>query len=400
MIQVPFHPPTSQPAREPGQSSLIACRAARPYVDHELPRHSGLTTRATTILEIPTPSRVAVPIVGSPIWTSTEETVAEISTPASTTTSIAASSRGTSSSGRRGTPSRAIFASSGDGPGRILAGSQQPAYRDAALARSVSRKAAAKQAIKRTQRKISTRLTIFLARPEPLERLEEGYNPPWILAREVQKVALRRHVISEPAISVALWLSKIVFPQFQDKPAIAPYLGFENRLVHHAHLSDGITELGDFNYNQKTVGELFGEDCPFRYSKIEGHLQSPAESGPQSMLASRRKGKEIMQERGVKQQAQEPLAVDTEFNSLSLSPSPERSVASVPPVEDDVAGVVAYLTAKRRPANSSPGLSPKRGRSDQTMRLTTSLVSLLRELLPTLLRGPGASWHDVQAPSN
>lgn len=118
------------------------------------------------------------------------------------------------------------------------------------------------------------------------------------------------------------------------------------------------------------------------------------------MLASRRKGKEIMQERGVKQQAQEPLAIDTEFNSLSLSPSPERSVASVPPVEDDVAGVVAHPTAKRRPANSSPGLSPKRGRSDQTMRLTTSLVSLLRELLPTLLRGLGASWHDVQAPSN
>ncbi|KAH6985206.1 hypothetical protein EDB80DRAFT_898864 [Ilyonectria destructans] len=122
----------------------------------------------------------------------------------------------------------------------------------------------------RTQRKISTRLTIFLARPEPLEIVEEGYNPPWILAREVLKVALRRYVISEPAISVALWLSKIVFPQFQDKPAIAPYLGFENRLVHHAHLSDGITELGDFNYTQKTVGELFGEDCPFRYSKIEG----------------------------------------------------------------------------------------------------------------------------------
>lgn len=114
------------------------------------------------------------------------------------------------------------------------------------------------------------RATDRLTEAAAKQAIKRTYNPPWILAREVLKVALRRYVISEPAISVALWLSKIVFPQFQDKPAIAPYLGFENRLVHHAHLSDGITELGDFNYTQKTVGELFGEDCPFRYSKIKG----------------------------------------------------------------------------------------------------------------------------------
>ncbi|EXL66996.1 hypothetical protein FOPG_16853 [Fusarium oxysporum f. sp. conglutinans race 2 54008] len=143
----------------------------------------------------------------------------------------------------RSTPSQTIFTGSGDGPGRILAASRPSAvYRDAKLTQSrIARgmranssqlgEAVAKQSQNKSRRKISMRLTVFLARPDPWEILDEDEEPEWSLARELLKVALRPFVDEEPSLPVHFWFDSIFFPQFKDKPALSSVLQFDKRLV-------------------------------------------------------------------------------------------------------------------------------------------------------------------------
>ncbi|KAF6515153.1 hypothetical protein HZS61_005059 [Fusarium oxysporum f. sp. conglutinans] len=91
--------------------------------------------------------------------------------------------------------------------------------------------AVAKQSQNKSRRKISMRLTVFLARPDPWEILDEDEEPEWSLARELLKVALRPFVDEEPSLPVHFWFDSIFFPQFKDKPALSSVLQFDKRLV-------------------------------------------------------------------------------------------------------------------------------------------------------------------------
>ncbi|KAJ3454252.1 hypothetical protein MRS44_018146 [Fusarium solani] len=155
----------------------------------------------------------------------------------------------------RSTPSQTIFTGSGDGPGRILAASRPSAvYRDAKLTQSrIARgmrasssqlsEAVAKQSQNKSRRKISMRLTVFLARPDPWEILDEDEEPQWSLARELLKV------------------DSIFFPQFKDKPALSSVLQFDKRLVQNAHIKEGITELSDLDWGRRA----FRRGLPFSF---------------------------------------------------------------------------------------------------------------------------------------
>ncbi|EGY23445.1 uncharacterized protein VDAG_04883 [Verticillium dahliae VdLs.17] len=89
----------------------------------------------------------------------------------------------------RSTPSQTIFTGSGDGPSRILASTRpSDVYRDAKLTQSrIARgmrasssqlsEAVAKQSQNKSRRKISMRLTVFLARPGPWEILDDDEQP-------------------------------------------------------------------------------------------------------------------------------------------------------------------------------------------------------------------------------
>ncbi|KAJ4175621.1 hypothetical protein NW755_014834 [Fusarium falciforme] len=92
--------------------------------------------------------------------------------------------------------------------------------------------AVAKQSQNKSRRKISMRLTVFLARPDPWEILDEDEEPQWALARELLKV------------------DNIFFPQFKDKPALSSVLQFDKRLVQNAHIKEGITELSDLDWER------------------------------------------------------------------------------------------------------------------------------------------------------
>ncbi|KAH7109187.1 hypothetical protein EDB81DRAFT_929888 [Dactylonectria macrodidyma] len=177
----------------------------------------------------------------------------------------------------RSTPSQTIFTGSGDGPGRILAASRPSAvYRDAKLTQSrIARgmkasssqlsEAVAKQSQNKSRRKISMRLTVFLARPDPWEILDEDEEPQWSLARELLKVALRPFVDEEPSLPVHFWFDNIFLPQFKDKPALSSVLQFDKRLVQNAHIKEGITELGDLDWERPDSRRAFRRGLPFSF---------------------------------------------------------------------------------------------------------------------------------------
>jgi hypothetical protein len=183
------------------------------------------------------------------------------------------------------------------------------------------------------------RLTVFLARPDPWEILDEDEEPQWSLARELLKVALRPFVDEEPSLPVHFWFDSIFFPQFKDKPALSSVLQFDKRLVQNAHIKEGITELSDLDWERQTVAELFGEDCPFRFSKTEGRYllflvfyeplpPRPQAPAPRHIKTPRSAVKPLKKEKGIKKElaktevkVQPALLIGSEFNSPSLSPS-------------------------------------------------------------------------------
>ncbi|KAM5359218.1 hypothetical protein ACJZ2D_014645 [Fusarium nematophilum] len=251
----------------------------------------------------------------------------------------------------RSTPSQTIFTGSGDGPGRTLAASRPSAvYRDAKLTQSrIARgmrasssqlsEAVAKQNQNKSRRKISMRLTVFLARPDPWEILDEDEERQWSLARELLKVALRPFVDEELSLPVHFWFDSIFFPQFKNKPALSSVLQFDKRLVQNAHIKEGIAELSDLDWERQTVSELFGEDCPFRFSKTEGRYllflvfyeplpPRPQVPAPRHIKTPRSAVKPCKKEKGIKKElvktevkVQPALLIGSEFNSPSLSPS-------------------------------------------------------------------------------
>lgn len=251
----------------------------------------------------------------------------------------------------RSTPSQTIFTGSRDGPGCILAASQPSTiYRDAKLTQSqIARsmrasssqlsKTVAKQNQNKSRRKISMHLTVFLARPDPWEILDEDKEPQWSLARELLKVALRLFVDEEPSLSVHFWFDSIFFPQFKNKPALSSILQFNKRLIQNTHIKEGITKLSDLDWERQTVSELFGEDCPFRFSKTEGRYllflvfyeplsPRPQVPAPRHIKTPRSAVKPFKKKKGIKKElvktevkVQPALLIRSEFNSPSLSPS-------------------------------------------------------------------------------
>ena len=125
--------------------------------------------------------------------------------------------------------------------------------------------AVAKQSQNKSRRKISMRLTVFLARPDPWEILDEDEEPQWSLARELLKVALRPFVDEEPSLPVHFWFDSIFFPQFKDKPALSSALQFDKRLVQNAHIKEGITELSDLDWERPDSRRAFRRGLPFSF---------------------------------------------------------------------------------------------------------------------------------------
>ncbi|TVY70058.1 hypothetical protein Focb16_v000035 [Fusarium oxysporum f. sp. cubense] len=89
--------------------------------------------------------------------------------------------------------------------------------------------AMAKQSQSKSRRKISIRLTVFLARSGPWKILDEDEEAQWSLARELLKVALRPFVDEEPSLPIHFWFDSILFLQFKDKPILSSVLQIDKR---------------------------------------------------------------------------------------------------------------------------------------------------------------------------